>query len=95
MGILIVGGDRLGEIPARLRSLGFREIEHVTGRKKGKMLVPIRASHHLILVLTDCVNHQIVKTIKRQAKHKKKRVVFVRRAWSAIASALLAACEVR
>ncbi|MGQ9512627.1 DUF2325 domain-containing protein [Thermodesulfitimonas sp.] len=95
MGVLIVGGDRLGKIPARLRSLGFREIEHITGRKKREVLVRLRSSHDLVLVFTDFVNHQTVRAIKEEAKRKQRRVIFGRRAWSEIAPALLTACRVR
>lgn len=88
MGVLIVGRDRLGKIPARLRSLGFAEIEHVTGRKKGETLVRLRSSHDLVIVFTDFINHQTVRAIKEEAKRKQRPVIFARRAWSEIAPAL-------
>lgn len=33
MSILVVGGDRLGGLPERLRQMGYRNIEHVSGRR--------------------------------------------------------------
>ncbi|RPF42567.1 hypothetical protein EDD75_1668 [Thermodesulfitimonas autotrophica] len=88
MRILIVGGDRLGNIPERLRALGFKATEHVTGRKKREVGICISKRHAVVLVLTDYVNHQLVAALKREARRQKKRIIFAPRAWSEIAPAL-------
>jgi hypothetical protein len=39
--VFIVGGDYLGNIPAKLKGFGFTEIMHLSGRKKGHVAVEI------------------------------------------------------
>ncbi|MEW5763040.1 MAG: DUF2325 domain-containing protein [Bacillota bacterium] len=88
MSVLVIGGDRLGRIPDRLRNAGFAEVEHVTGRKKRDVLFRIAAHHDVVVVLTDFVNHGLARRIKEQAKDEGKHVVFARRSWSDISRAL-------
>jgi len=89
MSILIVGGDRLGKIPDRLKKLGFTEIEHVTGRKKRDILrAEVFGGHKVVVVLTDFVNHELARATKAKAKEKGKCIIFARRAWPDIARAL-------
>ncbi|MEW6726513.1 hypothetical protein ACP3TJ_01695 [Desulforudis sp. 1088] len=41
MSILIVGGDRLGNIVRNLHQIGFRDIRHISGRKKAHSPRPL------------------------------------------------------
>ncbi|WP_139491387.1 DUF2325 domain-containing protein [Brevibacillus dissolubilis] len=86
--ILIVGGDRLGNITNLLQDAGYQEIHHVTGRKSSEAGVKIPTGVKMILVLTDFVNHNIAKTVKSQAKDRALPIMFCKRSCSAIAKAL-------
>ncbi|BCV21647.1 DUF2325 domain-containing protein [Moorella sp. Hama-1] len=85
MSILIVGGDRLGNIPNNLKSLGFTEIEHLSGRKMGHIAVNLPREIDAILVFIDYVNHGLALKIKKDAQKKGVKTIFARRSWSNIA----------
>jgi hypothetical protein len=89
MSILVIGGDRLGNIVDLLQAQGFTEIHHVSGRKSSQTGVKIPASVNMILVLTDFVNHNLAKTVKSQAKDRELPILFCKRSCAAIAKALL------
>jgi len=82
MSIVIVGGDRLGNIPDRLSKLGFKEIEHVTGRNSYKFQLSTDAD--MVLVMTDFISHNLCENVKCKAKSCDIPVVFCRRSWSCI-----------
>ncbi|MGO0122595.1 DUF2325 domain-containing protein [Desulfothermobacter acidiphilus] len=84
MCVVVVGGDRLGQIPDRLADRGFQQIVHVTGRKVRDVCCQIPTEACLILVLTDYVNHALAEKVREEAKRRKVPVVFARRAWSTI-----------
>ncbi|HIE13533.1 MAG TPA: DUF2325 domain-containing protein [Desulfotomaculum sp.] len=88
MSILIIGGDRLGEIPDNLKDMGFTRVYHITGRKKRDILREVSPQHEMVLVLTDFVGHEIARMVKADAKRKRVRVLFARRSWSHIKCAL-------
>ncbi|OEF95892.1 DUF2325 domain-containing protein [Desulfuribacillus alkaliarsenatis] len=88
MSILVIGGDRLGNIDKNLKGIGFNRIEHVDGRKKRHYNVNISQGTDVVLVLTDYVNHNLCKSIKEKAKGLGVKTVFSRRAWSDIATAI-------
>jgi len=88
MSVLVVGGDRLGNITSKLKVLGFTEIKHVSGRKKGHLTVDISKKVDVVLVLIDYVNHALAERIKEEARGNGVKTVFARRAWSHIFQAL-------
>lgn len=81
MSILIVGGDKLGNIVDNLRRIGFQDIHHVSGRKKGHLELKMRQKVDVVLVLTDYVNHELARKIKETFKNAPCQTVFARRAW--------------
>jgi len=87
--ILVIGGDRLGNIVDLLQQQGFEEIHHVTGRKSSQTGVKIPSGVKMILVLTDFVNHNLAKTVKNQAKERSLPILFCKRSCSAISKALV------
>lgn len=87
--ILVIGGDRLGNIIDLLEREGFQEVHHVSGRKSSETGMKIPAGVRLILVLTDFVNHNLAKSVKNQAKDKKVPILFCKRSCAAITKALL------
>jgi len=86
--ILIIGGDRLGNIVDLLQEEGYQEIHHVTGRKSSQTGIKIPTGIKMILVLTDFVNHNLAKIIKNQAKERSLPILFCKRSCASIAKAL-------
>jgi hypothetical protein len=87
--VFIVGGDYLGNIPAKLKGFGFTEIMHLSGRKKGHVTVEIPSQVDVVLVLTNYVNHGCAVKIKEKARKMGVRTLFARRAWSHISEMLM------
>ncbi len=87
MSILVIGGDRLGNIPEMLQKNGFSYVQHYSGRKK-QSVEEIVASFDYILVLTDFVGTDLARRIKTEAKKKKVSFTFSKRSWSYIYKAL-------
>ncbi|MBU4554268.1 MAG: DUF2325 domain-containing protein, partial [Candidatus Desulforudis sp.] len=81
MSILIIGGDRLGNILENLRRMGFKDIQHVSGRKKGHLELKVTSKVDVVLILTDFVNHELAKKIKGAYKNGSCQTIFARRAW--------------
>lgn len=81
MSILIIGGDRLGNIIRNLQDIGFEDIQHVSGRKKGHLELKVNRPVDVVLVLTDFVGHELARKIKESFKDTSCRTVFARRSW--------------
>lgn len=82
--LLIIGGDKLGNIPKKLEEEGFKEVIHLHGRNTQMTRKEIPRNVDLILVLTDYINHNISKGIKRKAQKKEIPICFSKRSWSSI-----------
>ncbi|WP_428911064.1 DUF2325 domain-containing protein [Niallia sp. Krafla_26] len=82
--LLIVGADKLGVIPKKLSSLGFNEIQHISGRKVQMVKMSIPEHINYILVLTDYVNHNLSTGIKQRAKKHAIPIFFAKRSWCSI-----------
>ncbi|MBM7624550.1 DUF2325 domain-containing protein [Sporohalobacter salinus] len=82
MSILVVGGDRLGDISNKLSQLGAEEVKHITGRKCNKC--KIGHGTDMVLVLTDYVGHSLCEAVKARAKSREIPIVFSRRSWACI-----------
>ena len=79
MAILIVGADRLGNIPEKLHSEGAQEIIHWNGRKKSFQTKTIPKNVDTIILLCDFLNHRLMYNIKRQAKAVNIPIIFSKR----------------
>ncbi|XOS92071.1 DUF2325 domain-containing protein [Brevibacillus laterosporus] len=77
MSILIIGGDRLGNILQILEEVGYKKIHHITGRKSSETSLKIPSDVKMILVLTDFVNHNLAKKSNPKPKISKYLFVFV------------------
>lgn len=51
MCILLIGGDKLGNITEKLIQNGFNDIEHITGRKKDAKSFRMPSHIDLVMVL--------------------------------------------
>lgn len=90
MTITIVGGDRLGNIPAQLEDNGFTRIHHLAGRKHKQTAVEkqLPDNSDIVLVLTDFVGTDLSRRVKKTAKKQGLPVLFARRSWACIHQAL-------
>ncbi|MFB4164406.1 DUF2325 domain-containing protein [Alteribacillus sp. JSM 102045] len=86
--LMIVGADRLGAIPKRLKEIGFQEISHVSGRKVKMVHKKIPVHTDLVLVLTDYINHNVSAKLKEKAKEQSIPICYARRSWCSIYQAL-------
>lgn len=84
MSVLVVGGDKLGNIEGKLAQNGFSDIFHITGRKRGDRKFKIPNEIDLVLVLVDYIEHPLMNIIKKETRKQGIKLVFSKRAWSHI-----------
>ncbi|SNS18914.1 hypothetical protein SAMN05446037_1005185 [Anaerovirgula multivorans] len=82
MKALLIGADRLGNIPHTLTEYGIKDYTHWTGRKKGMRNFEIPTETDMIIVFYDFIEHNITQIVKEKAKQNKIPCVFSRRACS-------------
>lgn len=82
--LLIVGGDKLGNITKKLEQEGFVEVIHLNGRNTQMTRMDIPRNVDLILVLTDFINHNLSLAIKRKAQKQDIPIRFSKRSWCSI-----------
>lgn len=82
MSILLVGGDRLGNITRNLIEYDFKNIEHISGRKNGDKKLKISPKTDLVLLLVDYVGHQLIETVKQESRKSDVKIVFSKRSWT-------------
>ncbi len=82
MTALLVGGDKLGNIPDTLRCQGIDKQIHWTGRKKKLRKAKIPKEADMIILFYDYLEHNIASIIKEQAKQQNIPCVFSKRAVS-------------
>lgn len=88
MTALIVGGDRLGNIPQVLNERGIEEYIHWVGRKKGMRNKVIPTNIDMIIVLYDFIEHNLANIIKKESKNMEVPCIFSKRAGSDLAMKL-------
>ncbi|WP_298844852.1 DUF2325 domain-containing protein [Clostridium sp.] len=81
MFILLIGGDKLGNITQKLMQNGFNDIEHITGRKKDAKNFRLPGHIDLVMVLIDFVGHQLTKIVKEESRRSNVKVVYSKRSW--------------
>lgn len=77
MTVLLVGADRLGNIPKELEQYGCKKIIHWDGRKSQNKAIPSKVD--MVLVFHDFINHRLMDEVKLQAKKRCLPIVFSRR----------------
>lgn len=82
MTALIVGGDKLGNIPEVLQQKGFKEYIHWPGRKKGMRKKEVPNNVDMVIVLYDFIEHRLTEMIKEQTKSRNIPCIFSKRACS-------------
>ena len=86
MTVLIVGADRLGNIPAKLCQKGVQKIIHWNGRNKSFTNRNIPKGVDQVIVFCDFINHNLMQNIKRRAKLEGIPLVYNKRAISGLLS---------
>lgn len=88
MNALLIGADRLGNIPTLLTEKGIDEFTHWDGRKKGMRKMKVPNDTDMIIVFIDFIEHRLVEKIKDVAKEKSIPCIFSRRAVSDLSTKL-------
>ncbi|MBS4021061.1 MAG: DUF2325 domain-containing protein [Dethiobacter sp.] len=86
MTVLLVGADRLGNIPKELEQYGCEKIIHWDGRKVQDKKIPKQVD--MVLMFYDYLGHALMADIKSQAKKRNLPVVFSRRGTADLKKAL-------
>lgn len=85
MTCLVVGNDKFGGEAVLRKRLGVRNVLHWDGRSKPRSAgLPQRVG--LVLMYTGYVSHGLMKVVRRQAKARGIRVLFVTRGLSDLAN---------
>jgi hypothetical protein len=83
MAILVVGADRLGNINKELNDVQCEDVIHWRGRDKmssKKYIIP--SSVDKVIIFYDFINHNLMNSIKRQAKKNSLPIIYSKRALS-------------
>lgn len=87
---VVVGADRLGNIPDLLSSHNIRITQHVSGRdpshQRRGLLLP--SDTELVILLTDFLGHNVMKSFREAARRSGARVMACRRSVCAVQQAL-------
>ncbi|ATE59721.1 DUF2325 domain-containing protein [Thauera sinica] len=90
MNALIVGADRLGNIPDVLEEFGIRVAAHVSGRDSSHQRrgASLPAGIQLVILFTDFLGHNVMQRFRDAATREKVMVVCCRRSVCALQQAL-------
>lgn len=90
MNALVVGADRLGNIPDVLSSFGIRIGNHVSGRDTShqRRACALPAGTDLVILFTDFLGHNVMRRFREAAQREDVMVVCCRRSTCALYSAL-------
>lgn len=86
MNAVLVGADRLGNIPERLAAFGIRIVRHVSGRNANhqRRVPALPGDVQLLILFTDFIGHNVMKSFRAQAASEGVRVVACRRSASCL-----------
>lgn len=90
MDAVVVGADRLGNIPDQLREMGIRIAKHISGRASAhqRTLPALPRGTQLLILFTDFLNHNAMRSFRMQAEARGIRVLACRRSASCLMPAL-------
>lgn len=90
MNALIVGADRLGNIPDVLDQFGIRIAAHVSGRESmhQRRSSPLPVGIQMVILFTDFLGHNVMRRFREAANREKVAVVCCRRSVCALEQAL-------
>lgn len=87
---IIVGADRLGNIPDLLDTHNIKIIHHVSGRDPShqRRAPQLPTGTQLVILLTDFLGHNVMKSFRQAAQRSGARVMACRRSVCAMQQAL-------
>lgn len=90
MNALIVGADRLGNIPDVLAGFGIRIAAHVSGRETAhqRRSAPLPSGIEMVILFTDFLGHNVMQRFREAASREGVAVVCCRRSVCALQQAL-------
>ena len=90
MNAIVIGADRLGNIPGALSELGIRIVHHVSGRLAAhqRRLPCLAKDIHLLILFTDFLGHNVMHSYRSQAQSLGIPVVACRRSASSLIQSL-------
>ncbi|HRQ55997.1 MAG TPA: DUF2325 domain-containing protein [Azoarcus taiwanensis] len=90
MNALVVGADRLGNIPEVLNQFGIRIAGHVSGRDSThqRRSAPLPAGTDVVILFTDFLGHNVMQRFREAAQREQVTVVCCRRSVCALQQAL-------
>ena len=90
MNALLVGADRLGNIPAVLDGFGIRIAGHVSGRDTShqRRTAPLPSGIGIVILFTDFIWHNVMQRFRDAASREGVAVVCCRRSTCALQQAL-------
>lgn len=90
MNALIVGADRLGNIPDVLAGFGIRIAAHVSGRDTAhqRRSAALPAGIQMVILFTDFLGHNVMQRFREAASREGVSVVCCRRSVCALRQAL-------
>jgi hypothetical protein len=90
MNALVVGADRLGNIPDVLRGFRIRILEHVSGRQAAHQRrgAAIGSNTQLVILFTDFLGHNVMRAFRNLANAEGVPVIACRRSASCLTASL-------
>ncbi|MEZ7894620.1 MAG: DUF2325 domain-containing protein [Thauera sp.] len=90
MNALLVGADRLGNIPDVLHNFGIRIAAHVSGRDTThqRRSAPLPSGIGVVILFTDFLGHNVMQRFREAAGKQGVQVVCCRRSTCALQQAL-------
>ncbi len=90
MNALIVGADRLGNIPSTLAALGIRVVDHVSGRQAAhqRRVAALSREVDLLILFTDFLSHNVMRGFRESARAQGIPVLACRRSVSCLVQSL-------
>ncbi len=87
---VVVGADRLGNIPSLLRDHNISITHHISGRDPAhqKRTLNLPTGTEIVILLTDFLGHNVMKTFRQAAQRSGVQVVACRRSVCAVQQAL-------
>jgi len=86
MNAVVVGADRLGNIPELLAKMGISIANHISGRAAShqRQLAALPLNTDLLILFTDFLNHNAMQSYRNRARSQGIRVLACRRSASCL-----------
>lgn len=90
MNAVVVGADRLGNIPDTLAGMGITIAQHISGRQAGhqRRLPSLPRGTQLLILLTDFLGHNVMRHFRELAHSQAVPVVACRRSTVCVAESV-------